>query len=86
MWVGFIWLVTSISDASFEIMGISMSFDVVAAGIAESLNFILSLAFKSKGGITGIDVEDGDNIDTSALFWFYKEKIQFLLHKFNMIS
>ena len=68
MWVGFIWLVTSISDASFEIMGISMSFDVVAAGIAESLNFILSLAFKSNGGITGIDVEEGDNIDTSALF------------------
>ena len=72
MWVGFIWLVTSISDASLEIMGISMSFDVVAAGIAESLNFILSLAFKSKGGITGIDVEDGDNIDTSALFGFKK--------------
>ena len=68
VWVGFTWLVSSISDSSFEIMGRSMSFDVVAAGIAESLNFILSLAFKSKGGITGIDVEDGDIIDTSALF------------------
>ena len=68
VWAGFTWLVTSISDSSFEFMGRSMSFDVVAAGIAESLNFILSLAFKSKGGITGIDVEDGDSIDTSALF------------------
>ena len=68
MWAWFIWLVASVSDSSFEIMGRSMSFDVVAAGIAESLNFILSLAFKSKGGITGIDVEDGDSIETSALF------------------
>merc|ERR1712110_1161169 len=41
VWAGFTWLVTSISDSSFEIMGRSMSFDVVAAGIAESLNFIL---------------------------------------------